>query len=109
MNIRAGEFAATGGANRAGGDGQSQPLHVRVDVDEADIPRLVLGRNAFASRRGMPGERISLRFVRAEPILVSKRSLGGNADERVDTRVLQLIYAAEGAGGDLRPASLSMY
>ena len=32
-------------------------------------------------------------FVRAEPLVVPKRSLTNSASERVDVRVLQIIYA----------------
>lgn len=106
VNIRPGEFAAAGGTTAPLSMGLLTPLHVRVDVDEADLPRLGFGRGATAARRGLPGEAIPLRFVRAEPILTSKRSLGGGQDERVDTRVLQLIYAVEGPGVDLRPGQL---
>ena len=106
VNIRPGEFAAAGGATAPVSMGQLTPLHVRVDVDEADLPRLGPGRGAIAARRGLPGEAIPLRFVRAEPILTSKRSLAGGGDERVDTRVLQLIFAVEGQEVDLRPGQL---
>ncbi len=35
-------------------------------------------------------------FVRAEPLIVPKRSLTNSTAERVDVRVLQLIYALPG-------------
>jgi hypothetical protein len=38
-----------------------------------------------------------LSFVRVEPFVVPKRSLTGENTERVDTRVLQVIYAVESA------------
>jgi hypothetical protein len=34
-----------------------------------------------------------LRFVRVEPLVVPKRALSGMTTERIDTRVMQLIYA----------------
>jgi hypothetical protein len=34
-----------------------------------------------------------LTFVRVEPYVVPKRSLNGDNNERVDTRVLQVLYA----------------
>jgi len=40
-------------------------------------------------------EEIVLRFVRLEPYVVPKTSLTGSNTERVDTRVVQLIYAVE--------------
>lgn len=36
-----------------------------------------------------------LEFVRFEPFVVPKRSLTGDSTERVDTRVLQVIYRVE--------------
>jgi hypothetical protein len=35
--------------------------------------------------------------VRIEPLVVPKHSLTGGGSERVDTRVLQAIYAVEGS------------
>jgi hypothetical protein len=39
--------------------------------------------------------RVPLRFVRLEPYVVPKVSLTGVNTERVDTRVVQLIYAID--------------
>ena len=36
--------------------------------------------------------RMKLRFVRIEPFVLPKRNLTGDSLERVDTRVLQVIY-----------------
>lgn len=95
--IRPGEFAPADGSGRAAMViGKVRPLHLRVDVDEADIPRLAPGAPATFSVRGGTG-RWNARFVRAEPLLVGKRNLAGVSGERVDTRVLQLIFAIEDA------------
>jgi HlyD family secretion protein len=40
----------------------------------------------------MAGTKIPLTFVRIEPYVVPKKSLTGENTERVDTRVLQIIY-----------------
>jgi multidrug efflux pump subunit AcrA (membrane-fusion protein) len=76
--------------------GSVHRLHVRVDIDEHDVPRAVrLFRDragAFASPRGDPSLRVPLTFVRVEPYVVPKKSLTGDNTERVDTRVLQVIY-----------------
>jgi HlyD family secretion protein len=37
-----------------------------------------------------------LKFVRIEPYVIPKKSLTGDNTERVDTRVLQVIYAVDG-------------
>jgi HlyD family secretion protein len=106
VNVRPGEFAAAGADSSPIVLGRPKPLHVRVDIDEADLPRLQLSAWAVASRRGAINERIPLRPLRAEPIVAPKRSLGGGAAERVDTRVLQVIYAVEDEKADLRPGQL---
>jgi hypothetical protein len=75
--------------------GSIQQLHVRVDIDEHDIPRFTPGAPAKAMLRGHHNEEYQLRFVRVEPYVVPKKSLTGDNRERVDTRVLQVIYALE--------------
>jgi multidrug efflux pump subunit AcrA (membrane-fusion protein) len=102
VGIRAGEFAAQAGQTAPITMGLIAPLHVRVEIDEADIPRFRAGAPAFAARRGAIGERIPLTFLRAEPVVQPKRNLAGGPDERVDTRVLQALYAVAG-GAELRP------
>ena len=72
--------------------GRLDPLHVRVDIDEHDGSRIVHGTSATGHVRGHPQESLTLEFVRIEPLVVPKRSLTGDAGERVDTRVLQAIY-----------------
>jgi hypothetical protein len=70
-----------------------EPLHVRVDVDENDAWRVQPGAEAEGYARGNAAIHVRLRFVRIEPYIVPKRSLTGESTERVDTRVLQAVYA----------------
>ncbi len=95
VNIRAGEFVATqGGSGLAFIQmGETNPLHVRVDIDENEVARVALGKPAVISPRGAAELHVNATFVRAEPQVVPKRSLTNSAAERVDVRVLQLIYA----------------
>lgn len=96
VNIRPGEFVATqGGGNNQPfiQMGQTNPLHVRVDIDENEVGRVALGEPAVISPRGAAELHVTATFVRAEPQVVPKRSLTNSAAERVDVRVLQLIYA----------------
>ena len=72
--------------------GQISPLHVRVDVDENDAWRVQQGAGAVASLRGNKDLTMDMEFVRFEPYVVPKRSLSGDSSERVDTRVLQIVY-----------------
>jgi hypothetical protein len=75
--------------------GRSKPLHVRVDVDEHEAWRVRDGAHAVGHVRGNAELKASLKFVRFEPFIVPKRSLTGDSTERVDTRVLQVIYRVE--------------
>jgi hypothetical protein len=73
-------------------------LHVRADIDEYDIPRFVPEAQARATLKGQPDISFPLRFVRVEPYVVPKKSLTGDNTERVDVRVLQVIYAIDTQG-----------
>jgi hypothetical protein len=70
-------------------------LHVRVDVEEHDASRVRPGASATAAVRGNASLKTPLTFVRFEPFVVPKKSLTGDSTERVDTRVLQVIYRIE--------------
>lgn len=93
LNVRAGEFVGPGGALPPLVLGDTGVLHVRVDVDENDAWRVRPGARAVASLRGNAEIRADLEWVRAEPLVVPKRSLTGASTERVDTRVLQVLFA----------------
>lgn len=96
VDIRLGEYAQTGSLAepmlRLGALG---PLHVRADVDEADAWRVQGGARATASLRGHAERLSSLTFVRFEPYVIAKQALSGGGGERVDTRVLQIVYAID--------------
>src|SRR5229473_711267 len=81
--------------------GSVTPLHVRVDVDEHDAWRVRGGAPAAASPRGNGSLRIPLEFVRFEPYVVPKKSLTGDSTERVDTRVLEVIYRVKDQNASL--------
>jgi HlyD family secretion protein len=95
VNVHPGEFVGTPHSEPLIVLGNVQQLHVRVDIDEHDIPRFVPGAVAQAVLKGDSSIKYSLRFVRVEPYVIPKRSLTGQNTERVDTRVLQAIYALE--------------
>jgi len=92
-NVRPGEFvgATAGPALLVVGDART--LHVRADIDENDIPYFKPGLEGAAAVRGAPREQRPLKFVRVEPYVIPKRALTGASTERVDTRVLQVIFA----------------
>lgn len=95
-NVRAGEFAQAGTANASSAlilIGNTDLLHIRCDIDENDAWRLSAGAKARASLRGNGDIATDVSFVRIEPYVVPKRSLTGESTERVDTRVLQVLFS----------------
>ena len=75
--------------------GATNQLNVRADVDEQDAWRVRKGAAAVASVRGDSSHRYGLQFVRFEPYVIPKKNLTGDSTERVDTRVLQVIFALD--------------
>ena len=103
VKVRPGEFAMAGPlAEPLMLLGRTDVLHVRVDVDENEASRIRAGADAIAYVRGNSSIKMPLKFVRIEPYIVPKRSLTGDTTERVDTRVLQVIYA-------FQPKDLPLY
>ena len=97
VNIRTGEFAQAGPLSTPLMlFGATSTLHVRVDIDENDAWRVKSDAKARASLRGNASLTTDLVFVRIEPYVVPKKSLTGDSAERVDTRVLQVIYSFPG-------------
>ena len=105
VNIRPGEYLSTTGGGNAQAFvemGETRPLHIRIDIDEEQAPRVALGQPATVSPRGAAERQVKARFVRAEPQVVPKRSLTNSAAERVDVRVLQVIYELPDTDGLFR-------
>jgi HlyD family secretion protein len=98
VNVRPGEFVGTPPNQPLIVLGNTTKLHVRVDIDEYDITRFRPGSSAVALPRGNLQEEYPLEFVRVEPFVVPKKSLTGDTTERVDTRVLQVIYEFDPEG-----------
>ena len=97
LRVRPGEYVAAGPAVQPWLVlGQVRPLHVRVDVDEHEAWRVHPGARVIAQVRGNAALSTLLTFVRFEPMVVPKQSLTGASTERVDTRVMQVLYQVEG-------------
>ena len=92
VNLREGEYAAVSAAEPAILLGDTRTLQLRADVDESDAPQVRTGNKAVAFLKGSRAKPIPLDFVRIEPYILPKKSLSGESTERVDTRVLQVIF-----------------
>lgn len=68
---------------------------MRVDVDDENASRIVPESRAWGIPKGSTTNLLDLQYNRIEPYLVPKRSLSGESSERVDTRVLHVIYALD--------------
>ena len=75
--------------------GRLKPLNIRVDVDEHEAWRVNPAAKAVATVRGNSDLKTPVTFERFEPFVLPKKSLTGDSTERVDTRVLQVIYRVE--------------
>ena len=97
-NVRPGEYAQSGPlATPLMLLGSVDQLHVRIDVDEQDAWRIRTDAPARATVRGNARLTLPIHFVRFEPYVIPKRALSGATTERVDTRVLQVIYRLDRA------------
>jgi multidrug resistance efflux pump len=93
LKVRVGEYAPSGVlAQPLILMGQVDQLHIRADIDEKDAWRFKPGAPASGAVRGNSSIRYPLEFVRVEPYVIPKRNLTGDSTERVDTRVLQVLY-----------------
>ena len=95
VDVRPGEYVGTPPGQTLLVLGDIERLHVRVDIDEQDLPRFRPGLPGSGYVRGDAHTAIELHFVRVEPYAEPKKSLTNAGNERVDTRVLQVLYAME--------------
>ncbi|MEQ1851745.1 MAG: HlyD family efflux transporter periplasmic adaptor subunit, partial [Chthoniobacteraceae bacterium] len=103
VNTRAGEYASPTTLEALILLGQVEQLQLRVDIDEDNASRIQPAMSAKAYIKGRRDVEIPLTFVRIEPYILPKKSLTGESSERVDTRVLQIIYRFE------RPKGVGIY
>lgn len=92
-NIREGEYLLANMSPPAILLGDTTKLQVRVDIDEQNASRFSATQPAVAFPKNNTDLEILLKFERLEPYVLPKKSLTGSSDERVDTRVLQIIYS----------------
>lgn len=92
VDVRPGEYAVVPANSPLIIMGDTTQLNVRADVAEEDIPRFDAHAKAYGAPRGNATRHIPLEFVRVEPHVIPKVSLTGDTTERVDTRVMQVIY-----------------
>lgn len=95
-NVEPGQYAPTDPRSSAITLGDLSVLHVRARVDEEDLPRLSFGAKGVARIRGDRELTAPLKMVRIEPLAQPKTDLSGATTERVDTRVVEVIFEVSG-------------
>lgn len=98
-NLDAGAFAPADVKSAAMVVGDLSELHVRARVDEEDLPHLKAGSKGVARIRGEKSITAPLTMIRIEPLAQAKVDLSGSTTERVDTRVLEVVFKVEGGTG----------
>jgi multidrug resistance efflux pump len=94
ISTHLGEYAQTGVlSNPLLIVGNTDMMHVRVEVDETNAQGISPKAKAVGFLRGYNAKKITLKFVRVEPLLTSKKSLSNQTNELEDTRVLIIIYS----------------
>ncbi len=83
--------------------GNITQLQIRANIDEQNASQFVASASASASPKNRPQLSIPLTFVRVDPYVIPKISLTGSSKEKVDTRVLQVIYRFD------PPTEMSLY
>lgn len=91
-DIEVGEIAAADGNHPSLILGDLTTLRVRAQVDEEDIALVGLQSRAVARSRGSVSKEFPLTLVRIEPYGRPKSTLSGATTERVDTRVIDVIF-----------------
>lgn len=78
--------------------GNLDPLYLRVSINQLEIPFFKPDSPATAFLQGNNKISFPLEFVRVEPFLVSKQNLTNDIHEKIDTRVLQIVYRIKNEG-----------
>jgi HlyD family secretion protein len=93
VNVRPGEMAGEAPSRPLMLLGNDSRMFLRIDIDENDAWRVRPTARAVAYLPGDPRHFIPLRFEYVEPYVKPKTSLTGQATERTDLRVLQVVYS----------------
>jgi HlyD family secretion protein len=91
QNIRVGEYVTESQVPIILGD--LDHLQLRVSIDEQNAAQFNKDNRAIAFPKNNTTMMFPLTFSRIEPYVIPKQSLTGSNQERVDTRVLQVLYS----------------
>jgi HlyD family secretion protein len=72
--------------------GNIDDLNLRVSINQFDVPHFDPKGSAVVFVQGDSTVQLPLELVRVEPLLVAKQNLTNDISEKIDTKVLQIIY-----------------
>lgn len=81
--------------------GNHKPLYLRAQIDENDVSRYKHGAKAVGFIRSNSSISYPLTCVRFEPYAVPKNKLSGDSKEKVDTRIVEIVYKIENTKDDV--------
>lgn len=95
LHVRAGESVSTSPDMPVATVANLSTLHIRAEVDEADIARVHVGQPVWATAEAYGDHRFTGRVVRVGQMLGRKKIVVDVPTERVDTKVLEVLIAVD--------------
>jgi HlyD family secretion protein len=95
LYVRSGENASTSPDQPVATVADISTLHIRAEVDEADIGRVRVGQAVWATATAYGEERFRGRVVRIGQMLGRKKIVLDTPTERVDTKVLEVLIVLD--------------
>lgn len=93
IKIHEGEFSSSGSSRLPIMIiGDTSELDLRVSINQLEVANFNSNAPAVAFLQGDSSLEFPLEFVRVEPLLVAKKDVTNDINEKVDTRIFQIIY-----------------
>lgn len=95
INSRVGEYISNDTIPMIIGD--LDKMQITVIIDESEMHKVDKKAHAIAIIRGQENKKFKLKFISVEPYAVPKTHLNNKQNEKIDTRVIELLYEFEKA------------
>ena len=97
VKFRAGEYYNPAGAEPLLVLADTSRLSVRMDLDERDVAKVAVGASAWVEADAFPGRKFEGRVVEKGRRMGRKNVRTDDPVERIDTKILEIVIALEGA------------
>lgn len=75
--------------------GNVQELNLRVGINQFNELKFHPDSTAVAFKQGDTSTKLSLRFIHTEPMMISKKYLTNELNEKVDSQIFEVLYRIE--------------